>query len=670
MRLLRCIFLLAALPAAAQPAWNLMPLPARIEAGAGFMPFDKSFRIAVEGQPDPRLYPAAERVWQQLSNRSGVFFTRIQVPYPEPPAAPALRIQVERPGRVALYEDESYELSVTPGGALLRAPTDLGALRGLQTFAQLLAAGPQGYGFPAVRIQDAPRFPWRGLLLDVCCHWMPMDVVKRTLDGMEAVKLNVLHLHLSEDQAFRVESLRYPRLHTQASRGLYFTQEDIRGIVQYADARGIRIVPEFDVPGHTTAILTAYPELASLPRSYELERYYGVFDPVLDPSNEAVYRFIDTLFTEMAALFPDPYFHIGGDENTGRDWDRSPQVQAFMREQQIRSGHGLHTYFNQRVLQILARLGKRMMGWDEIFQPGLPQDIMIQSWRGEKTLYETARKGYTSLLSTGYYIDLIQPADYHYLVDPLPADAKLSPEEAARIVGGEATMWSEHVTMETVDSRIWPRTAAIAERLWSPQEIRDPDDMYRRLEWIELWLEGLGMTHLRNRQAMMRRLCGSRDIGPLETLVDVIEPLKIYQRNVDDTMYTVFSPYTLLADVAGPDQPVARKFRRLVADYLAAPDAAAEAQIRSQLERWRGNHAELEVLIRQAPALREAEGLSRSLSRIAQAGLEALGYRSGAQPPPGWRRESLRACEAAREQGGRCDLQVVDPIEALIRSVP
>jgi len=206
----------------------------------------------------------------------------------------------------------------------LQAPTDIGAIRGLETLFQLISGDHTGYYWPGVSIDDSPRFAWRGLLLDVALHFQPVDEVFRTLDGMAAVKLNVLHLHCCNDQGFRVESRVFPRLQQTASDGQYYTQQDIRGIIRYAAQRGIRVVPEFVVPAHTTAILTAYPELASVKRPYTLQRYFGVFDPVLDPTNEAVYTFLDKLFTEMAALFPDAYFHIGGDENTGKDWQTPP----------------------------------------------------------------------------------------------------------------------------------------------------------------------------------------------------------------------------------------------------------------------------------------------------------------------------------------------------------
>ena len=346
-----------------------------------------------------------------------------------------------------------------------------------------------GFFVPGVEIQDKPRFKWRGLLIDVGRHFEPVEVIKRQLDGMAAVKLNVLHFHLSEDQGFRVESLKYPKLHELGSDGDYYTQAQLRDIVEYARQRGIRVVPEFDMPGHVTSWVVGYPELASAPGPYTIARGFGVFDPAFDPTRESTYKFIDGFIGEMVKIFPDPYWHIGGDENNGKQWAANPKIQAFMKEKQIKDAHGLQTYFNQRLLAILKKHGKRMMGWDEIFQPGLPKEAVIHSWRGQKALFDAAKAGYDGVLSAGYYIDLLETAARHYAVDPLPANSGLTDAEAAHVLGGEATMWGEWVGPETIDSRMWPRAAAIAERFWSPREVNDVDDMYRRLEKISVELE-------------------------------------------------------------------------------------------------------------------------------------------------------------------------------------
>ncbi|HVW58877.1 MAG TPA: family 20 glycosylhydrolase, partial [Puia sp.] len=459
----------------------------------------------------------------------------------------------------------------------------------------------------------------------------------------------------------------FPRLQQVASDGMYYTQQDIRTIIQYAGQRGIRIVPEFVVPAHTTAILTAYPELASVPRNYQLQRYFVVFDPVMDPTNEKVYAFLDKLFTEMASLFPDKYFHIGGDENTGKDWEMTPHIRAFMKDHGMKNFMDLQTYFNKRIQPILRKNGKIMTGWDEIWQPGVPKDIVIQSWRGKEPFYESVKSGYKAILSNGYYIDLIQPASFHYLNDPVPDSIHLTGQEMKNVLGGEATMWSELVSTETVDSRIWPRTAAIAERLWSPASVKDTDDMYRRLDLISLQLEYLGLRHELHQQAMLRRLAGGRDIKALQTLVDVLEPLKIYQRNQGDTMYTVFSPLTKLADAAVPDQPLPRIFNKEVEEFLQHPTSLLESAIMERLIIWKDNDTAFRRLLAHSPVLQEAAPLSENLSALAGAGLEAMRSLHGrVQVPPEWMRQCKAITDHAKLQSGRCELQVVNPIYSLI----
>ena len=302
-------------------------------------------------------------------------------------------------------------------------------------------------------------------MIDVARHWQPVEVIERNLDAMAVVKLNVLHLHLSDDQGFRIESLTHPELQGLGSDGKYFTQAQMRSIIAYAGERGIRVVPEFDVPGHATSWVVSHPELASLPGPYSIERHWGVFNPVLDPTQEATYALLADLLGEMASLFPDRFIHIGGDENNGVQWGANPRIQAFIREHGLKDSAGLHAYFNKRIGAILAKTGKRIIGWDEIMNPELPRNCVIDSWRGTEALAASAILGFDGILSNGYYIDLCYPASDHYLPDPIPAESKLTTAERSHILGGEATMWSEWVSPETIDSRIWPRTAAVAERL-------------------------------------------------------------------------------------------------------------------------------------------------------------------------------------------------------------
>lgn len=651
--------------------YNLMPVPLALQPQVtGRIHINDQFRVAITGKPNDRLYAEASRFVRRLSNKTGIFLDEQGfVTRQQNTSTATLLIKVQRGGLLKIDEQEGYEIETTEKQVVVSAPTDLGAIHALETLLQLVSTDTAGYYFPAVSVKDQPRFAWRGLLLDVALHFMPVEVVKRTLDGMAAVKMNVLHLHLSNDQGFRVESKVFPRLQQVASDGIFYSQNDIRDIVKYAAQRGIRVVPEFVVPAHTTAILTAYPQFASVKRNYTLQRYFGVFDPVMDPTNEQLYPFLEKLFTEMSSLFPDEYFHIGGDENTGKDWEAVPHIKAFMQAHGMKTTMDLQTYFNQRLLPIVRKTGKIMMGWDEVLHPGLPKEIVIQSWRGNESFYSSVKKGYKAILSYGYYIDLIQPASYHYANDPAPDSAALTAQEEKMILGGEATMWSELVTPLTVDSRIWPRTAAIAERLWSAKNITNVDDMYRRLDITSIGLESLGLQHLTAKQVLMRQWCNGYNTIALEVLVNTLEPLKIYERNEKDSLYTVFSPFTKLADIAVPDQPVPRNFNKLVTRYLSGTRTNSEKEIVDQLSIWKANDAAFKRLLSGAPALAEAAPLSENLSLLAAAGLESVDYiRQGKKADEAWLTAKLKIVTAARQQGGRCELQVVDAVQKLIGS--
>lgn len=648
---------------------HLMPVPASAEFVAGRLAVTKSFTVAATGHSDERLRAGVDRMMRRLEGRTVIEFARGLSPNT---AAATLVIDCKGPGRAvpSVEEDESYALEVTDRQASLRAPTVVGALRGLETFLQLLEGDREGFYVPAVTINDRPRFRWRGLMMDIARHYEPPEVLKRNIDAMAAVKLNVLHWHLTEDQGFRIESRRFPRLAGMGSDGNYYTQEQARDIIAYAAARGIRVVPEFDMPGHATAWLVGHPELGSAPGPYTIERGAGIFNPTLDPTREETYKFLDAFLGEMAALFPDAYMHIGGDENNGKQWDANPKIQAFMKAKGLKDNHALQTYFNQRLLKILKKHGKRMMGWDEIFQPDLPKDVVIHSWRGQKALAEAARLGYEGILSNGYYIDLAFPASDHYLNDPLPEGSSLTAAEEARVLGGEATMWAEWVNQDTIDSRIWPRTAAIAERLWSPREVRDVDDMYRRLAIISAQLEELGLTHEKNQSMMLRRLAGGPYPPALETLASFVEPVKEYRRN-QQRPQTMLSPLTGLIDAARPDSAAARGFTRRVNLFLSdAPRFALHfSTLRDTLTSWRDAEPVLETLIDRSPGLAEARPLARDMAAAGEIGLEALSYiQQGVQPTAQWRDARLAALEEIAKPKAAVEFPFVGALRELVHA--
>jgi hexosaminidase len=649
---------------------NLMPVPSEIEWKDSRFKLDSTFTLRVEGNPHDRIYPAATRMLRRLSGRTGLFFTQDFITPEKISANPSIIIDVEKPGKVNVDMDETYILDISTGSITIKAVTDIGALRGMETLLQLLEADNEGYYFPGVIIKDKPRFRWRGLMMDVSRHWMPMEVVKRNIDGLAAVKMNVLHLHLSEDQGFRIESKTFPKLHELGSDGFYFTQQEIKDIIKYCDDRGIRVMPEFDIPGHSTSWFVGYPELSSAPGPYTIERRWGVFDPVFNPTKEETYQFFDKFFAEMTSLFPDEYMHIGGDENNGKHWNANQEIQQFKKENNIADNHELQTYFNKRILEILTKYGKKMVGWDEILQPGMPNTIVIQSWRGRKFLYESAGAGYTGILSNGYYIDLMQPAVFHYLNDPIPPDTTLAPETVNNIWGGEATMWAELVTPENVDSRIWPRTAAIAERLWSPQEIRDVDDMYRRMDIISLQLEELGIQHEKNQDMMLRRIAGGRDIAPLKIFTGVVEPVKLYSRHRQGRVYTSYSPYTRIVDAAIADPGTAREFKNEVEKFIDSRNNTSESAILSMLNQWIDNHERFLLLSKTAPSIQEYIPLSENLTALSKSGIEAVRMlKDNQKAGENWSNEVNRLIEKSKKPHGQVELAVLQGLEELFNAV-
>jgi hexosaminidase len=647
---------------------NVMPVPQKVELGKGNFELSADFSVRVSGNPNNRIYPQASRFLQRLSNRTGLFFSQGYVIAATKPSNRELVIDVKRPGEVKFGEDESYELAISDSNILLTATSDFGAIHGLETLLQTLTAAENRYYFPACMIIDEPRFPWRGLMIDVARHFQPVDVIKRNIDGLAAVKMNVLHLHLSDDQGFRVESKLYPKLTLNGSDGYFYTQEQIKDIVKYADERGIRVYPEFDVPGHATAILTAYPEYASKKATYEIERNAGIFDPTLDPTNPKTYEFLNSLFAEMSTLFTDEYFHIGGDENEGRHWDESEDIQRFMKKNKLGSNHDLQAYFNKKLLKNFTELDKKMIGWDEIMHVDLPKTAIIQSWRGLDAMESAAKNGYKTMLSNGFYIDLMHSADSHYLVDPLPDSLNLSAQERNNIIGGEATMWSELVTPFTIDSRIWPRTAVIAERLWSSKNIRDVDDMYRRMEILSLDLERIGLQHQSSRDLILRNIANQNEIQPLQILSGVCQPLQGYTRNPQGTMYQSYSPFMLFADACIADPPGAIEFNRLVAEYVNGNTEYLPG-INSYLSLWEQNHTAFKKIAANAPALHSISELSLNLAALAKLGKEAVIYGStNKKPHKDWIEKSKIIVSKSRQQGGRTELQVVDSIEQLINN--
>jgi hexosaminidase len=656
---------------------NLVPMPASVQlTGGASLRVDASFSVRLGGYREPRLYRAVQRFLNQLSCA-----TALPISQPALPSAgkPALFIYTDHASKTIaeIGEDEWYDLEVSAEGARLNAATPLGAMHGLETFLQLVAVSPDGFTAPAVHIQDKPRFPWRGLMVDVCRHFIPLSVLKHNLDGMEAVKMNVFHWHLSENQGFRMESTKFPKLQRMGSDGRYYTQSEIRELVSYARDRGIRVVPEFDMPGHSTAWFVGYPELASAPGPYQIERRWGIFDAAMDPTDKKTYLFLDRFIGEVSKLFPDPFLHIGGDEVNGKQWDTNPKIQQFMRTHNLHSNHQLQAYFNTELQKLLSKHHKIMVGWDEILDPRLPKDIVIQSWRGQASLAEAAKQGYRGILSHGYYLDLGWSAAQHYAVDPISGPAlALNAEEEQRILGGEACMWVEYVSAENLDSRVWPRAAAIAERLWSPQEVTEVASLYARLDVISARLGWLGLTHNSYYRSMLERIAGPsspEEFAALRTLTDLVEPVKHHSRRATAPgEHLSTTPLNRMVDAVPLESAAARRFAELMNAFLAGGcrKQAEQTALGAQFTVWRDNDALFQSLARRSFLVQEGSALSQDLSVLGTMGLAALHFlEQGTVAPAQWKAEQLASMEQIKKPKGQLLLIPAEAVARLVEAV-
>jgi hexosaminidase len=607
---------------------NLMPWPQNINLTDGAFTLTKKFKVNITGNPNDRVFKGVSKFLRRLDGRTGLFLEQAFVTKTNEYSEAELQINCVRPGKVGLNEDESYQLSILSNKVIINATTDLGALHGLETLLQLMQNNGTSFYFPAAVITDSPRFTWRGLMIDAARHFQPIDVIKRNLDAMASMKMNVFHWHLVDDQGWRIEIKKHPKLTELASDGDYYTQEEIKGIVKYADERGIMVVPEIDIPGHASALLSVYPEIGSKKSEsmpYSVGRRSGIYDSALDPTNPKTYQLLSEIFDEVCPLFPSDYFHIGGDENNGKEWNANPVIQEFKSKNKIASNHDLQTYFNMKLVPMLKKHNKQLMGWEEILTNDMSKEAIIHAWRGVNeglspggALVKAAKGGYKTVLSNGYYIDLMLSVDGHYLNDPMPKNIVLSKEEKDRILGGEAAMWSELVTPLNIDSRIWPRTAAIAERLWSNDTITDLNSMHRRLKVISSRLEEVGVMHIRNKEVILRNITNYQDTKALNDFTNICEPLKNYKRNGGGKKYFMYSPLTLFADACTADASDAYDFNKAVNRYLENKSPENQIVVTSFFRKWIAMNNDLIALSANAPLIQPVLPMSNNLSAISK----------------------------------------------------
>ena len=620
-------------------ALHLMPMPAVLRQASGQFRVNAEFGVAITGANDARLSIAVARMLERMERKTGFSLKDAAS------RKPVFQIHCATTGDAlpSLSTDESYDLEVTPDGARLSAIEPTGVLRGLETFLMLMDIDDESFFLPCVKISDRPRFRWRGINIDVSRHWQTVEFIRNTLDAMAAVKMNVLHWHISDDQGFRVESLVFPRLHTVASGGDYYTQEQIREIVSYARVRGIRVVPEFDMPGHMSALLSAYPKLGSASREYEIEKSIGVFDPSLNPADEKVYEFLDAFIGEMSGLFPDEYFHIGGDEVTARHWNANKEIQEFRARNNLKNIQDLQAYFNRRVAEIVRRHGKKMIGWGEVLHGDLPNDTVVQAWQSKPAIPDILRRGYPAILSRGFYLDHMRPASFHFEIDPFGGEEqKLSDEEKKLLLGGEACMWAEFVNKYNIESRIWPRAAVIAERLWSPAEVRDTADMYRRLDYIdkELKVQGLIVT---DDSWKLLRMTPEADSDSFSVLTELLKPIILSERKLARKYFTD-TPFNRLADILPPESRSVRLFEDVVNRALSKPSVSkADAdEMRETLIRWQNGVRDAMPVLRRSFLLKEIVPVAENIDETLALMLDALRFIETGNKPSAEQREKAR----------------------------
>ncbi|MEI7423950.1 MAG: beta-N-acetylhexosaminidase [Prolixibacteraceae bacterium] len=427
---------------------------------------------------------------------------------------------------------ESYHLLVSPKGIILESPSPNGLFYGIQSLLQLMPPLKKKLSevvIPSLEIKDTPRFAWRGLHLDVGRHFMPKEFVKKYLDYMAIHKFNTFHWHLTEDQGWRIEIKKYPRLTEVGSvrketlvghygsktydgtpAGGFYTQEEVKEIVAYAADRFITVVPEIEMPGHSLGALTAYPELGCTGGPYDVATTWGVFDDVYCAGKEETYAFLQDVLTEVMPLFPGEYFHIGGDECPKTRWAKCPLCKQKMKDEGLKTEHELQSYFVQRMEKFLNENGKKLIGWDEILEGGLAPNAAVMSWRGEKGGIAAAKEHHYVVMTPGdyCYLDHYQadpkneplaiggflPLKKVYSYEPVPAG--LTEDEAKYVLGAQGNVWTEYMkSPEQVEYMVFPRAAALAEVIWSPKGPKDYENFKVRLNRLSKLYDILGINY-------------------------------------------------------------------------------------------------------------------------------------------------------------------------------
>ena len=672
---------LAASPALsfALPAPSLMPLPQKLESASGALALDSGFGIKLEGG-GPLAQQAVARFSQTLAHQTSLKINGKKH---------LLVIHVGSDVPSVVGADESYKLAVTPSGINIEAPNDLALMRALATLRQLVVEERGHFALAATSIEDRPTFAWRGLMIDPARHFLPISLLKRNIDAMELTKLNVLHLHLSDNEGFRIESKVLPALTGKGSEGQFYTQNEMRELIRYAAERGVEIVPEFDMPSHCLSWLAGYPEISSSkgnfepgPMRYEgmtpqstladlnyFENHAGI--PTMDPTREVTYELIDKLIAEMASLFPSPYIHIGADENNGVIWIKNPEIAAYMKEHGYADAPALQAYFVGRVKQIVERHGKKMAGWEEAYAGEQSSNTLFEVWSMEPKSDLTKvpmSHGNHIIIANGFYLDIYFPAHVHYLNPVMAKDATA----ANAPWGGEGAIWTEMVDPTNFDTRVWPRMGVIAERLWTGGNNLDADRMYPRMFALNRQLASeAGLTSISFYQEKVREAAKGGSTAPIETLLGTLAQLTGYQRNAAQVLRSIQTgnwkqSFNRVSDYLPIDSESRYSFRMAVQSYLATSSKPAEEQLRQTLKLWAGEEEALKPYLGKGSTIDEVAPHAKTLSALSRAALEALdSYDHSAELTAAQKEQSEALLKAAKEKYGETQIALEPEFRAL-----
>jgi hexosaminidase len=475
----------------------LIPQPARLQTCPGQLLLDASSTLSA---PEDAAAAWAARVLRDaVAAQSGLEL-------PTAPATAAATIELRRDPAIA--GEEAYRLEIGPRRAIVSASGDRGLLWGVQTLRQLLPVGGAGgapVSLPCLRIDDAPVLAYRGQMLDVARHFFPVEFIKRQLDVLSYYKINTFRWHLTDDQGWRIQIKRYPKLtqvgawRTEADgnrHGGFYTQDQVRDVVEYARQRGIMVIPEIELPGHATAALAAYPQLACSQPPKAVQTAYGVHKDIFCAGKEEVFTFLEHVFDEVVPLFPAPYVHIGGDEVPKDRWQDCAPCQALMQREGLKDEAQLQTWFVQRIQRYLRSKGRTIIGWDEILEGGMSRDAIIEVWRGEEEGRKALANGNRIINAGQYYINSLQ--DKLGLKEILKRDPLADPVYRANVQqvwGAEAPLWTEYITPLNGEAMLYPRMLAFADITWNAGKPHDYAGFKQRLAAHYRWLDAQGIHY-------------------------------------------------------------------------------------------------------------------------------------------------------------------------------